>query len=218
MNTEKSRYWTFVIYPDSCPDWLRLLQDTHVALEVSPLHDKDVNEIDGTQKKPHRHVMAAWDGPTTEKNVRRVFGSIAANGVLQIVSSARGMHRYFTHADNPEKYQYDDADMMQLNGFDPVNIMSETDKNNLAWEIGNLIIAKDFREYGDLCAYLQAKGERNMYNVLKANTTHFQAFIRSRRYILEKEEKKTEEEKKLEEKIKNLESKKEKIVKRSKKV
>lgn len=208
MAADKGRYWTFEIYEDSCPEWRRLLQETHVACTVSPLHDQDINEIDGTLKKAHRHVMACWDGPTTEKNVRKAFGHIAANGHIQQVSSARGMYRYFCHLDNEEKHRYDEADRIQLNGFDPVNIMSETDKNNIAWEIGNIIIALDIREYGDLCVYLQQNGERSMYNVLKANTTHFQAFIRSRRYKLDREEKEKKEDVKADARIKKLEKKK----------
>ena len=208
---EKSRYWTFVIYEDSCPDYLERIKETHVACFISPWHDQDVNP-DGELKKKHRHCMACWDGPTTEKNVQKVFGSIACNGVIQVVASARGMYRYFTHKDNPEKHQYDECDIISVNGADATNIMSETDKNNVAWDIGQIIINQNITEYGELCCYLMRNGERGMLAVLESKTSHFQAFIRSRRHAIEYAKSKVEDEQKAREKIKRLEAKKKKIL------
>lgn len=40
----KGRDWAFVLYPESVnPDWLNILQETHIQVAISPLHDKDVN-------------------------------------------------------------------------------------------------------------------------------------------------------------------------------
>ena len=60
MKCKKSRYWTFLIYPDSAPkNWYELLEELHLPTCVSPLHDRDVNP-DGEIKKPHYHVMICW--------------------------------------------------------------------------------------------------------------------------------------------------------------
>lgn len=211
MATDKSRYWTFIVYEDSCPDYLERIKDTHVSACISPWHDRDLNPT-GEKKKKHRHVLVCWDGPTTEKNVQKQFGGIAANGVIQCVASARGMFRYLTHKDNPEKAQYDEADLIQVNGFDPCNILSETDKNNLAWDATQLIILMDFREYGEFCSYLVQEGARDMYNVVIHNSGHFTSFIRSRRYAIEMQEKKKKEDCQLDQKMKALEAKKQKIL------
>ena len=44
MKCKKSRYWTFLIYPESAPkDWYSKLEELHIPICVSPLHDKDTN-------------------------------------------------------------------------------------------------------------------------------------------------------------------------------
>lgn len=187
MSTEKSRYWTFVVYPDSAPEnWRELLADTHVSLAISPLHGQDLN-MDGEMKKAHYHVLAQWDGPTTLKNAQRTFGSVPANGVVQVVASARGMYRYLTHLDNPEKFQYNPAEIQHLNGFNPCDLISETDKNNIKWDIGHLIIEYNITEYNDLVELLFKEGMRDYYAVLTGNVMHFSSFIKSRKYAIQKQ-------------------------------
>lgn len=106
MKCKKSRYWTFLIYPDSSPsNWYELLEELHLPVCVSPLHDRDVNP-DGEIKKAHYHVMICWEGPTSQSNVQDI--SNLFSGVLPCpVASVKGMYNYFTHKDNPEKFQYD---------------------------------------------------------------------------------------------------------------
>ncbi|HDT7711324.1 TPA: replication protein, partial [Enterococcus faecium] len=41
---ERTRNWTFVVYPESAPEnWREFLDELHVPWVESPLHDKDVN-------------------------------------------------------------------------------------------------------------------------------------------------------------------------------
>lgn len=62
----KARYWWFVLYPESArEDWRDWLQSTGLPFAISPLHDKDKNP-DGTDKKPHHHIIIAFNGPTTK--------------------------------------------------------------------------------------------------------------------------------------------------------
>ena len=49
-----SRYRNFacVVYPESAPDnWQSILSDHHISAFISPLHDKDIDEITGRDKK-----------------------------------------------------------------------------------------------------------------------------------------------------------------------
>lgn len=60
---EKSRYFTFLLYPESLPDeWLSKLESNIAEpVAISPLHDKDIMGYDDVgnviYKKPHYHVM-----------------------------------------------------------------------------------------------------------------------------------------------------------------
>ena len=55
----KARYFTFLLYPDSIPeDWEMRLELIGVLIAVSPLHDKDLSDIEGQlYKKAHYHVI-----------------------------------------------------------------------------------------------------------------------------------------------------------------
>ena len=116
MKNVKKRNWAFVLYPESAPNnWLDLLQQTGLQFCVSPLHDKDLN-ADNTLKKAHYHIILIYDGPTTYNNVRQLTESLG-QPIPQPLEQVRGYYRYLTHKDNPEKYQYDEKDILTFNGF-----------------------------------------------------------------------------------------------------
>lgn len=113
----KGRDWTFIVYPESAPDnWRSVLDDTHLRWVESPLHDRDVNP-DGEVKKPHWHILLSFDGPVTASAVEKIIKPL--NGPIpQKCASGRGLVRYMVHMDNPEKYQYDRADIVGHGGAD----------------------------------------------------------------------------------------------------
>ena len=102
----KKRNWGFVLYPESAPiDWIDNLKIKGITFAVSPLHDKDVNPT-GESKKEHYHVILCFGSPTTFNNVKAITDEL--NQPIPIpLESVRGYYRYFTHKDNPEKYQYE---------------------------------------------------------------------------------------------------------------
>ena len=54
MAKEKARYFTFLLYPDSIPeDWEMRLELIGVPIAVSPLHDKDLSDIEDNSTKKH---------------------------------------------------------------------------------------------------------------------------------------------------------------------
>lgn len=107
----RTRNFATVVYPESAPaDWMDRLNDYHVAALVSPLHDRDTNPS-GEPKKPHYHVMLIFEGPKEfETQVKPIFDDIGGVG-REMVNSARGYARYLCHLDNPEKAQYDPAEV-----------------------------------------------------------------------------------------------------------
>ena len=78
VKTIQSRSWTFVLYPESCPeDWQEKLLG--VPFLRSPLHDKDVNP-DGTLTPRSEKVL--------NKTPMRRFGDITElNGAAQFLCS-----------------------------------------------------------------------------------------------------------------------------------
>ena len=115
MNS-KERHWTFVLYPESAPeDWKDYLSSLGLQCAVSPLHDKDINP-NGELKKSHYHILLCFNGPTTYNKVLNITKSLNAT-IPQRVLSCKGIIRYFIHKDNPEKYQYNEEDILTINGL-----------------------------------------------------------------------------------------------------
>lgn len=188
MKNIKKRNWAFVLWPDSAPsNWYDILQESGLLFAISPLHDSDLNP-DNSLKKPHYHIIMVFDGPTTFNNALNVAKRVNANTV-QPLEQIRGYYRYFTHKDNPEKYQYSDNDITTINGFNINNYieLTYTEVNKLLLEIQYLIREKHILEYSDLLDFLDLNGLKEMWDVAIHHTLLLDKYISSRRYKTKQE-------------------------------
>ena len=185
-NKIKKRNWGGVVYPESAPeDWIETLKLKGISFAVSPLHDKDVNPT-GENKKAHWHIILSFPGPTTDKTVKQIMDEI--NQPLPIaLESVRGYFRYFTHKDNPEKYQYDSTQIQLFNGFDVTDILNNFEVFQFLKEIQVMVIEHDIVEYSDLLDYLMQQGYMELWNVACSHTLFLNTYITSKRHKLEKE-------------------------------
>lgn len=178
----KKRNWTFVLYPESAPrDWKEILQKSGIMAAVSPLHDRDLNPT-GEAKKAHYHVILVYPGPTTYNAVEKFTKSLNAT-IPQVLEAVKGMWRYFTHKDNPEKAQYDEADIFTVNGFNIADLceLTRSEVNELKLMICKLIREVDIIEYADLVDFLTDNGMLAEYDVAVNHTLFFHTYITSRR-------------------------------------
>ena len=178
----KKRNWTFVLYPESAPsDWKEQLKLCGLMSAISPLHDKDLNPT-GEAKKAHYHVLLVYSGPTTYNAVAKFTASLNAT-IPQPLESVRGMYRYFTHKDNPEKYQYDESDISTINGFNIADLveLTKSEVNELKACVLSLIRSVNIKEYSDLVDFLIDNGMTAEYDVAINNTFFFNTYITSRR-------------------------------------
>lgn len=184
----KKRNWVFIVWPDSAPlNWKDLLQETGLMFAISPYHDKDINP-DGSVKKSHYHVIMTFDGPTTFNNALSVAKLVNANTV-QPLEQIRGYYRYFTHMDNPEKYQYNESDITTINGFDINNYieMTYTEISRYILEIQQLIRKEEIEEYSVLLDYLVDNDYKELWDVARNHTILLNSYITSKRHKKEKE-------------------------------
>lgn len=181
MNVKK-RNWAFVLYPESAPDnWKELLQQTGLGIAISPLHNKDINP-DNTIKKPHYHIILIYDGPTTYNNVRSLTESLN-QPIPQPLEQVRGYYRYLTHKDNPEKYQYDEIDILTYNGFNIKDYVELTSSEVLAIkkQLQQFIRDNKITDYCLLMDILLDNEMSNMYEVASNHTYFFDKYITSYR-------------------------------------
>ena len=178
----KKRNWAFVLYPESAPvDWRDLLQKTGLQCAVSPLHDRDLNP-DGEPKKAHFHVIICYSGPTSFNVVKALTDSLCCP-IPQALEQVRGYYRYFTHKDNPEKFQYQESEISTINGFSIMDFveLSKSEVLSIKRELQSLIRSADILEYSDLMDLLQDSDMIQQYDVASCNTYFFEKYISSRR-------------------------------------
>lgn len=178
----KKRNWTFVLYPESAPaDWIDQLKLSGLMVAISPLHDKDINPT-GEPKKAHYHILLVYSGPTTYNSVLKFTKSLNAT-IPQPLESVRGMYRYFSHKDNPEKYQYQEEEIQSLNGFNIADLveLTKSEVNEIKASILRLIREVDILEYADLVDFLTDNEMLAEYDVAINNTFFFNSYITSRR-------------------------------------
>lgn len=188
MSTQKSttkdgryRQWTIIVYPESAPENWRNLLNGQTWIE-SPLHDKDVN-ADGTEKKPHWHILVAFDGKKSYEQVKLIADSL--NGASpQYVQNMVGMVRYFAHLDNPEKVQYDSKQIIGY-GIDVEKYLKNAiDIDNLICEIEEFIDEHKIIEYAKLTRVARMMREEypDWHKVISTHTIHFRAYVNSCRH------------------------------------
>jgi len=180
---QKSRNWAFVAYPDSVPaDWKEILKQTGVQFAISPLHDKDIDPNED-EKKPHWHIIMAWgNGSTTYNVAERVAKSI--NGTIPIaLAQIRGYYRYLTHKDNPEKFQYDEKNIITFNGFSILDFveLTKSEVHIIKKSLISLIQDNDYIEYVDFIDHLLFSGTPEQFDVGSQNTLFFNHYLTSRR-------------------------------------
>lgn len=141
MNTDKARYFTFLLYPESIPEnWEMKLELMDIPMAISPLHDKDETErknltedeqkkVDRGEKiykKPHYHVVYVAANPVTthsvRKRIQRALGNESIAKVQVVKQSMENMYLYLTHESKDaiakNKYKYAKKDIKLLNNFD----------------------------------------------------------------------------------------------------
>lgn len=184
---EKARNWSFIFYPESAPsDWFEILQATGLPFAISPLHDKDLNP-NGEIKKPHYHAILCFPGPTTFSQVSKVANSIGSNVPPKKLLSIIGMYRYFTHQDNPEKYQYNTEGIRVSNGFDiaEYSALTVSQTVQILKTIQVLIQKNNIYEYSVLMDYLLKEDIADLYQVACTHTLFLSSYIKSRSYARE---------------------------------
>lgn len=185
MKNIKKRAWALVCYPESLPnDWQDFLQKTGLEIAISPLHDKDVNP-DNTLKKSHYHIILVYQNPTTFKNVKENICDYLNCPCPQPLECIKGYYKYLTHKDNPEKYQYNDNDIVLINGFDNSNYinMSLNEITTYLNKITDYIEDLQITEYRDLIFLLKQDEElRFLLPVALNKTIVLNAYIKSLKY------------------------------------
>lgn len=170
MAQEKARYFTFLLYPESIPeDWELKLELIGVPMAISPLHDKDISEVEGQKyKKAHYHVIYVAKNPVTAESVRlkikRVLGDKSVAKVQIVIQSMESMYLYLTHESKDavakNKHKYSKKDIKHINNFDidRYTTLDVEDKEELFNLICDVIDDHDLANMRELRRFVNARG------------------------------------------------------------
>lgn len=175
---KRTRNWVFVLYPESAPsDWTQRLGDLHVQIMVSPLHT-DLNP-DESEKKPHHHIMLMFDSVKTYEQVLEITDSLNCPHP-QRVNSLRGQARYLCHLDNPEKKQYDPADVLTFCGVDYHQVCAlASDKYLAIGEMMEFVSENNIVSFAELMLYARSNNEGWFRVLCDSSAMVMIAFIKS---------------------------------------
>ena len=205
MAKEKARYFTFLLYPESIPtDWIQKLESLDVPIAISPIHDKDLSNVEGQKyKKAHYHVIYIAKNPVTAESVRlkikRLLGEKSIAKVQIVVSSMENMYLYLTHESKDaiakNKYIYKKADIIQLNNFDIDRYITldAEDKDDMLNEVCDLIDEHGLANIRELRRFIRVHGAeyglpsmKIINSVLRSHTglirLYFDAVYQERKY------------------------------------
>lgn len=185
MADSRYRVWSCIVYPESAPkNWEEILDDKHISFAVSPLHEFDVNELDGEVKKAHYHVILAFEGKKTFEQVFELTDQLNAP-IPKRVDSIRGAVRYLVHYDNPEKHQYNISDIRCFGGFDLSDYFqaSTQQRYQLIKDMCNWCLDTGCIEFSDLTRFAMECHYEDWFPLLCDNSAYvIQCFIKSLRH------------------------------------
>lgn len=192
MSDERRKVWATILYPESMPaDWKERLERTRVPILVSPIHDKDVwtmedqetnpNHVAGTLKKPHYHVVMQFESLKSPAQVQKVVEPLGVKYV-EPVESPRAYARYLAHLDQPNKAQYNQDEILKLNGAvcdlsEP--IPSKDEQETMRREICQVIRDNNITEYFDLVNYADDFGKPGWSWYVATHTVMFDRYVSS---------------------------------------
>ena len=136
------------------------------------------------------HVVLCFNGPTTYKRVEEITNYLNAT-IPKRVMSLIGVIRYLTHKDNPEKAQYNEEEIMTINGLDlnEIDGMTTTMIESMKRAIIDLIRNLEMYEYATLIEYLRDNDMQDMLKVASNNTMFINSYLKSRKGRIKEREK-----------------------------
>lgn len=124
---KRHKIWMCVFYEDSSPHWHDGLDEQGVATCVSPVHDEDrwtkhdeaknPEHKAGERKVDHRHLLSEFENPISYEDFREYLEDSGIKSTnIKWARSLRGMARYLTHMDSPDKARYSDDEVAEFGG------------------------------------------------------------------------------------------------------
>lgn len=105
MSNKSSRTFTISIKPhweiDQIENFVNSMIGTATVFAIT--HDKDTDK-EGNLIEPHTHILLDYNTPRKISTVANLFN--VEQNFIELVRNKKGMLRYLTHMDEPDKHRY----------------------------------------------------------------------------------------------------------------
>lgn len=175
--TEKGKYFTAVLYPESMIEgW----QDKVAYLIQKPvaycIHDKDKDGHDG-DRKTHVHFIIVYNNNTTLRAALKQFKKLQPSCNYCEICDPKYMYPYLIHdtedARKAGKYLYDQSERILVNNYD--NVMYETlstqDKLKMCQELADFICDRGLTNMHQLYVTYRFHFGAEYFEIIKTNST-----------------------------------------------
>lgn len=182
---KKSRSWGFLIYEESVnKDYIDILSKSGLKCCISPLHDKDIytsGEKKGQLEKPHRHGIILFNGGRKLSAFEEYLEAINAYNTVEIITDPEAYRRYEFHIDDPDKYQYNEEDLIYINSTKYDYVKSEFK------EIINYINDYDIKSFKSLVNKLLKNEQNELLLYLSKNAYYVNLYLNDKAMQNEKD-------------------------------
>ncbi|HDT9276021.1 TPA: replication protein [Listeria monocytogenes] len=180
-SAKRTTMWAFLLFLDSAPkNYKKILDSLNVPYMLSPVHNKDI-KADGKQAKKHIHGVLHFETLKSQKQVVELLKKLETPKHIEPVLSTKGMYHYFTHANNNEKFQYSEKDIVVGCGLNLEQFLSSINTDSSYNDMIDIIEEQNILEFSHLVAYARENNYVLLATIIR-NTPFFSKYIDSRRY------------------------------------
>lgn len=188
-NKFRSKNFCLVLYPEDETHREALVKLATNYDYVSIVHDKDIyesGEQEGKLKKPHWHVVLRFKNAVWNSSIAKELG-ITMN-YLEPCRDLRNSLLYLIHYNNPEKAQYDIADVVGPLGKELPRLINVEDKSEseIMLEIRGFIQSNQYLSIDSLLVWACEQGyysyvRRSSYFLKGLLEEHNRPYVRCER-------------------------------------
>lgn len=185
---KRHKIWWGYLYEDSAPEnFLDLMRESGVE-GLAMKHDRDTT-ADGEVKEPHWHVIVRFAHTVQAGEAKELLTSFGCKEQsVQYRDSFTAVARYLCHMDDPNKAQYNPADVVEFGGADYLAAINRnSDKYRVIAEMQDWVckpIADGERpkSFGDLNDYARAENLEWFMALCDNSAVIMREFCKSKRY------------------------------------
>lgn len=133
---KQRKIWWAYLYEDSAPEnFLDLMRESGME-GLAMRHDRDTTAA-GEVKETHWHVVVRFSHAVAAKEAKEVLTSFGCKEKsVQYRDSWTAVARYLCHLDDPNKFQYNPADVVEFGGADYLDAINRSaDKYRIVGEM-----------------------------------------------------------------------------------